>query len=143
MSEIKDLSRRVLGTRALLDAIAERDTIDRAELQECMQEVGSDRQRVVADDGTDLGTVTLSGGKLTAQVADPAVFFAWVVECHPNRLQVDGAWRSALLRRLTDHGGTPWDPYTDGPIPGVEFRLSGPRMTARPNAAAKERMRQV
>ena len=94
---MRDIARRAIGEKAILDAAKELHDATRELLSEGMH--AGDRYTIKADDGTDLGMVYVSDPKGTLRVVDEAAFVAWVQANHPDAIipTVNPAWQRTLL----------------------------------------------
>lgn len=122
MSELVDTARRALFWRAVEEQV--KDQADRAvaEAREVMRELGAERTRIHADDGAELGVVTLSRGKPKAAVVDEAAFKSWVASRHPEELMtvVNPAFvRKILSDAEKEPEGLAVDRDTGEVIPGI------------------------
>lgn len=77
----------VLAWAGLKDFAAKGYEEARARQLLAMDEAGSEKQRGLAADGTDLGSVTLRRGEWVAEVADPGAFLDWVIDKHPTEYE--------------------------------------------------------
>lgn len=124
--DIRDLARRAVGEKAILDAAKELNDQTRAALLEAMG--AGDRLMV----GT-LGSVTRTAPKPTYRVTDREAFTAWVAEHFPEAIvttrTVVPAWEADAIKT----GHTP-----DGEeIPGVQLVEGGSYLQVRPTAEAR------
>ena len=126
---MRDLARRAIGEKAILDAARGLHDETRAALAEAME--AGDRVKIKADDGTDLGMVYVSDPKGTLRVVDEAAFVAWVQANHPDAIipTVNPAWQRALLSAGCDANGEVPD--------GCETVVVLPTLTVKPTDEAR------
>ena len=126
---MRDIARRAIGEKAILDAAKELHDETRAALAKAME--AGDRVKIKADDGTDLGMVYVSDPRGTLRVVDEAAFVAWVQANHPGAIipTVNPAWQRALLSAGCD---------TNGEVPdGCETVVGRPTLTVKPTDEAR------
>ena len=126
---MRDIARRAIGEKAILDAAKELHDATRELLSEGMH--AGDRYTIKADDGTDLGMVYVTNPKGTLRVVDEESFLAWVQANHPTAIipQVNPAWKRALLSAGAD---------VNGEIPdGCETVVGAPTLTVKPTNEAR------
>lgn len=126
--EARDLARRAIGEKAILDAAKELHDQTRAELAGELE--AGDRVTIKAD-GTPLGMVYVTDPKGTLRIVDDEAFLAWVQANHPTAIipAVNPAWRRALLAAGADSNGEVPD--------GCEVIVGRPTLTVKPSDAAK------
>lgn len=125
----RDIARRAIGEKAILDAAKELHDQTRAALADGMEP--GDRLTVKADDGTALGMVYVTDPKGTLRIVDDAAFLAWVQANHPTAIipAVNPSWQRALLTAGADSNGEVPD--------GCEVVVGRPTLTVKPSDAAK------
>lgn len=138
---MKEMARRIIAARLVEDVAKMEGRRSKEAMSTAMESTGADRVRVSDDDGTALGTVSLSQGRMSAHVIDDASFVEWVAREHPEAMvtMVDPGWRDRLLVACRA-AGEPVDPDTGEVVPGVEVTRSASHLVARPTDAARERM---
>ena len=126
---MRDIARRAIGEKAILDAAKELHDQTRAALAEGME--AGDRLTIKADDGTALGMAYVSDPKGTLRIVDDEAFLAWVQANHPTAIipAVNAAWQRALLAAGADANGEVPD--------GCEVVVGRPTLTVKPSDAAK------
>lgn len=125
----RDIARRAIGEKAILDAAKQLNDQTRAELAGQMEP--GDRLTIKADDGTPLGMAYVSDPKGTLRVVDDAAFLEWVQANHPTAIipAVNPSWQRALLAAGAD---------TNGEVPdGCEVVVGSPTLTVKPSDEAK------
>lgn len=126
---MRDIARRAIGEKSILDAAKELHDATRALLSEGMH--AGDRYTIKADDGTDLGMVYVTNPKGTLRVVDEESFLNWVERNHPTAIipQVNPAWKRTLLSAGAD---------VNGEIPdGCETVVGAPTLTVKPTDEAR------
>lgn len=148
MSELQATARTILVLRAVEQVLKAAIADAKGAAGESMRLVGADRVRVVADDGADLGTVTMAAGRRTVQVVDEAAFTRWVQKTYPDEV-VPTVRRAFRERLFADALGRtePGEDIVVGPdgevIPGLVLATGEPYPACRLTADAKQRMRDV
>lgn len=144
--QIQGAARVVMATRLIGDVVKDETDAAKVTVRELMQQTGAEKLRVTDDAGNNLGTVSLTAGRVSARVVDEAAFLAWVVHNHPDETQtvVREAFRRKVLDSATskaEHG----NPTAVGPdgevVPGVEVVHGVPYVSCRPTPEARDRMR--
>lgn len=145
MSELQPAARQVMALRLVESFVKDQLSTARGGLVNEMGQLGVERVRVSDEAGTDLGTVSLAAGRVTAKVVDEAAFLRWVKHNHPT--EVVETVRDSFRKKLFDGAvakAEPDDPTAVGPdgevIPGVELVHNQPYPTCRPTDEAKQRM---
>ena len=126
--EARDIARRAIGEKAILDAAKELHDQTRAELAGELE--AGDRVTIKAD-GTPLGMVYVTDPKDALRIVDEVAFLAWVQANHPTAIipAVNPAWQRALLAAGAD---------SNGEVPaGCEVVVGRPTLTVKPSDAAK------
>ena len=126
--EARDIARRAIGEKAILDAAKELHDQTRAELAGELE--AGDRVTIKAD-GTPLGMVYVTDPKGTLRVVDEESFLRWVERNHPTAIipQVNPAWKRTLLSAGAD---------VNGEIPdGCETVVGAPTLTVKPTDEAR------
>ena len=126
---MRDIARRAIGEKAILDAAKELHDQTRTELTVGME--AGDRLTIKADDGTPLGMVYVTDPKGTIRVVDDEAFLAWVERNHPTAIipQVNPSWKRTLLSAGAD---------VNGEIPdGCETVVGAPTLTVKPTDEAR------
>ena len=126
---MRDIARRAIGEKAILDAAKELHDATRELLSEGMH--AGDRYTIKADDGTDLGMVYVTNPKGTLRVVDEEAFLRWVERNHPTALiqQVNPSWKRALLSAGAD---------VNGEVPdGCETVVGAPTRPVKPTDKAR------
>ncbi|MGH3518822.1 MAG: hypothetical protein ACRDQ7_15670 [Haloechinothrix sp.] len=144
MSEIQAVARAALALNALAGSVLDEQTSARAVAFHRLAVSGAERVRVKDDDGEELGSVSLTKGRVSARVADQDAYMQWVAKRYPEQVETVQVVRSAFTERVLNTAkatGVPVDTETGEVIPGVEVSDGSPGITIRPNAVAKERMR--
>ncbi len=144
MGDVKGAARSAMAAQLVAKLVTEHGAGFKSDLLAAMADLGAERIRVADDDGTDLGAVSITPGRVSAKVTDAAAFQRWVSERHPSEMvqQV----RESFTRRVLDQAaaaGDPVDAATGEVIPGVEVSAGEPYLTVRPTAEAKARMRET
>ena len=126
--EARDIARRAIGEKAILDAAKELHDQTRAELAGELE--AGDRVTIKAD-GTPLGMVYVTDPKGALRIVDEVAFLAWVQANHPTAIipAVNPAWQRALLSAGADSNGEVPD--------GCEVVVGRPTLTVKPSDAAK------
>ena len=126
--EARDVARRAIGEKAILDAAKELHDQTRAELAGELE--AGDRVTIKAD-GTPLGMVYVTDPKGTLRIVDDEAFLAWVQANHPTAIipAVNPAWQRALLAAGADSNGEVPD--------GCEVIVGRPTLVVKPSDAAK------
>lgn len=126
--EARDIARRAIGEKAILDAAKELHDQTRAELAGELE--AGDRVTIKAD-GTPLGMVYVTDPKGTLRIVDDEAFLAWVQANHPTAIipAVNPAWQRALLAAGADSNGEVPD--------GCEVVVGRPTLVVKPSDAAK------
>lgn len=144
MGDLKQAARSALTAQLVSGLVGDHGKAFKANVLEQMSELGAERLRVPDDDGTDLGTVSITPGRKSAKITDTQAFTAWVADRYPDELvRVVG---EAFTRKLLDSAlaaGEPVDVRTGEVIPGVEVAVSDAYLTVRPSSEAKTRMRET
>lgn len=141
--DLKNSARIALAAKLITDWAKIHITDAKTTTQDLMNQVGADRVRVTDEDGTDLGTITITPGRTTAHITDPDAFNQWVATRYPERVHqvptIEAAW---LDRTLHAAGklGEPVDTETGEVIPGVTITTGDPYLTTRASTEARERM---
>ncbi|MEU4558595.1 hypothetical protein AB0F72_09395 [Actinoplanes sp. NPDC023936] len=141
---MKQAARSALAAQLVSKLVDEHGAGFKHSLRAAMADTGAERVRVLDDDGTDLGAVSMSSGRVAAKVTDPAAFLAWVADRYPSELVQ--AVRESFTRKVLDHAvavGDPVDAGTGEVIPGVEISTGESFLTVRPTAEARVRMRET
>lgn len=148
MSDLQPAARRITALRVLESLLKEEIDPARADAREAMETLGAERVRVGDETGTNLGSVSLSAGRVTARVADERALLEWVRRNHPTEVQTVEVIRPAFVKVLLDGAvakADPGEPTAVGPdgevLPGVEVVHGQPYVSVRPTTEAKERMR--
>ena len=139
---MKDTARRAIAATLITGLVKSEGDHYKAELLAAFNESGAERVRVTDVDGTDLGSVSKSKGRISARVTDEAALLEWVKVNHPEHIlrQVNATYRDQLLA-VAKTGGDPIDPETGELVPGIEIFEGDPSVSARPTPEAKDRMR--
>ena len=126
--EAREVARRAIGEKAILDAAKELHDQTRAELSGEIE--AGDRVTIKAD-GTPLGMVYVTDPKGTLRIVDDEAFLAWVQANHPTAIipAVNPAWQRALLSAGADSNGEVPD--------GCEVIVGRPTLVVKPSDAAK------
>lgn len=126
----RDLARRAIGEKAILDAARQLHDETRAELAGLME--AGDRLVIRTDDGTPLGSAYVTDPKGTLRVVDDTAFLDWVQANHPTAIvpTVNPAWQRALLAAGCDINGEVPD--------GCELVVGSPTLTVRPSPESRE-----
>ena len=126
--EARDIARRAIGEKAILDAAEKLHAQTRAELAGELE--AGDRVTIKAD-GTPLGMVYVTDPKGTLRIVDDEAFLAWVQANHPTAIipAVNPAWQRALLAAGADSNGEVPD--------GCEVIVGRPTLVVKPSDAAK------
>ena len=126
--EARDIARRAIGEKAILDAAKELHDQTRAELAGELE--AGDRVTIKAD-GTPLGMVYVTDPKGTLRIVDDEAFLVWVQANHPTAIipAVNPAWQRALLAAGADSNGEVPD--------GCEVIVGRPTLVVKPSDAAK------
>lgn len=142
MTSMQEAARTTMAAKLISDAVAAEHKPVKAELLDTMTAAGAERVRVTDADGDNLGTVSLSAGRASAKLTDPAAFTAWVAERYPSEMvqAVRGSFTGKVLEQATALGEAV-DQATGEVIPGVEIVTGDPYVTVRPNDLARTRMR--
>jgi hypothetical protein len=144
MGDMKGAARSAMAAQLVSKLVAEDAATFKTGLLALMADSGAERVRVTDDDGTDLGAVSITAGRVQAKVTDPKAFAAWVAERYPSELV--HLVREAFTRKVLDAAvgaGEPVDMATGEVVPGVEVSVGEPYLTVRPTTAAKDRMRET
>lgn len=138
------IPRRVIAAKLVADELKEIERTAKAELMELADAVGATSFTVKDDDGTKLGTVSKSEGRVAAKVVDEAALLAWVKANRPDQLRqvVEDAYVKALLKSAVENGDAV-DVETGEIIPGIEVMQGSPFVSARPTPEAKARMKDL
>ena len=142
MGDMKQAARSAMAAQLIAGIITDHHKPLKADLLADMTDLGAERVRVTDDDGTDLGSLSVSSGRVKAKVTDRRAFVEWVARQYPDELE--RAVREAFEKKLLDAAtaaGDPVDASTGEVIPGVEVVAGEPYLTVRPTAEAKTRMR--
>jgi hypothetical protein len=144
MTDMKATARTVIAAKLVADEIKARGDEAKADLLYEMTSSGAERMRVLDEDGTDLGPVSIGTGRISATVVDEAAFTKWVANTYPEAIvqTVSPDMRLRLLN-AAKKAGEPVDVATGELIPGVDISQGANYVTARPTAEAKERMREL
>jgi len=144
MTDMKHRARTVIAAKLVADEIKARGDEAKAELLYEMTASGAERIRVLDEDGTDLGPVSIGTGRISATVVDEGAFVEWVAANYPEAIvqTVSPDMRLRLLN-AAKKAGDPVDVATGEVIPGVDISQCANYVTARPSAEAKERMRDL
>ncbi|MER7078163.1 MULTISPECIES: hypothetical protein [Bacteria] len=91
-------------------------------------------------DGQALGSVSVTTGRTTARVTDPAAFAAWCAEHYPTEVEHRPVVRESFVRAVLDaskHAGQAAMPDGTLDVPGIDVAEGDPYVTVRlaPNAA--------
>ena len=126
--EARDIARRAIGEKAILDAAEKLHAQTRAELAGELE--AGDRVTIKAD-GTPLGMVYVTDPKGTLRIVDDEAFLAWVERNHPTAIVplLNPAWQRALLAKGADENGEVPD--------GCEVIVGRPTLVVKPSDAAK------
>lgn len=144
MGDIKGAARSAMAAQLISKLVADHGGTFKADLLRLMADLGAERIRVTDDDGTDLGAVSVSPGRVSARVVDEKAFTAWVADRYP--FEIVHAVGAAFARKLLDAAagaGAAVDTATGEEIPGVEVSAGDPFLTVRPTADARARMRET
>lgn len=145
-SDIRSASRLVMATRLIADVLKDETDAAKATTRDLMGHTGAERVRVTDEAGNNLGTVTLTAGRVSARVVDEAAFLAYVQRNHPGETQamVRDSFRKKLLDSATGKAEQ-GDPTAVGPdgevLPGVEVVHGVSYVACRPTPEARDRMR--
>lgn len=124
--------------KALSDRIKEQDRDVRADAADLLDP--GDRKSAVLEDGTDVGTVSMSKPKARVTVTDDRAFLAWVQANAPSEIQsvVGEAYRKGLLARVevTDEGVV--DPKTGEIVDGLGSKMGDPSISVRQTEDQRE-----
>ena len=126
--EAREVARRAIGEKAILDAAKELHDQTRADLAGELE--AGDRVTIKAD-GVSLGMVYVTDPKGTLRIVDDEAFLAWVQANHPTAIipAVNPAWQRALLSAGADSNGEVPD--------GCEVIVGRPTLVVKPSDAAK------
>lgn len=142
-SNLRDQARATMAAKLLSDWVKTHANDARTTTHTLMNDTGSEKIRVSDDQGTDLGTITLTKGRTSAHVSDQAAFLEWVMQRYPQHVHItptiDPSWLERTLNTATKLG-TPVDTETGELIPGLTINTSEPYLTTRPSMEARERM---
>lgn len=135
------IPRRVIAAKLVADELKNIEKAAKAEAVKLSEATGATTFTVKDDDGTKLGTVSVSDGKKTAKVSDESALLAWVKANRPDQLRyvVEPAYIDALKKLAVEHGSAV-DKDTGEVIPGIEVTEGDPFASARPTAEAKALM---
>lgn len=97
------------------------------------------REPAELPDGTRLGSVTMTEGRVTAKVTDDRALTAWAEKKAPSEITttVRDGYKTKLLDRAKKDGGA-FDPDTGEQIPGITVENGDPYPTFKPAAGAVE-----
>jgi hypothetical protein len=134
MSDARGLAVQAVALRALAERVDDRLDDVKAELRGVIGP--NDRTTARLDNGTAIGTVTYTNGRVAASVVDPAAFLAWVRLNHPDEIvqAVRDSFRDAVLATCKRIGAPV---NRDGEvIPGVRVMVGDPYLMVRPDTDA-------
>lgn len=132
---------RLAATRAALgkffeDRLKEARRILNAEVMDALD--AGDRKGAVLDDGTDVGTVSVTKGRTSLQITDSAAFMEWVRENSPHNLftpepveQVRPAFTKALIAGAKVIDGLIVDTETGEVVPGLAQKTGDPYVSVK------------
>lgn len=134
--------RRVIAAKLVADELKDIERAAKADLMELADATGATSFTAKDDDGTKLGTVSKSEGRVSAKVVDDDALLAWVKANRPDQLRqvVEDAYVKALLKTAVENGDAV-DERTGEVIPGIEVTQAAPFVSARPTAEAKALMK--
>lgn len=126
----KDLARRLLLEKAILDALQDANAKARAAISQEYEPGDADTVRL---DEQPVGKVSMSKGATTARVVDRVAFTGWMVANRPEDVEevhdfrVRPATEKALLAQAKSDGGL-FDRTTGEEIPGVQVTTGAPQL---------------
>lgn len=136
----KELARRLVLQKAILDQLGAADAVDRREARVEYESGDADTVRV---DGAEFGRVRRDKGRRSFRVTDPAKFELWVQQVVPDEWvsvpQVNPVFKAAILKagEYVDADGVVHNPD------GVEMFLSEGNLVVTPTEAATEWAMQI
>lgn len=134
MTDIRGLAVQSIALAELGKRVKERADRVKRELAEALDP--GDRKTAALDDGTVVGSISYVKGRKSARVSNEAALTAWVAANHPDEIvqQIRPAYRAALLE-LAKTNGVAADPTTGEIVPGIEFDVTDPYLSAKPDPA--------
>jgi hypothetical protein len=128
MSDARQAAVRVAALKALLDKV--RDAYEQARADAGATLSVGDRLHAALPDGADIGTVSVTAGRTTAKVTNPAALLEWVRVNAPDEVEtvavVRESYVGALLSRCENVDGAAMHAKTGELLPGVRFETSDP-----------------
>lgn len=145
---VREATDEAFAWQCLADALGDLVSEARDRARRSMTEMASEKQAVLADDGDRLGTVSLGGSDLKAEVLSKAKLVAWVKEHHPTEIveDVNPAFTLKLMGMAVDQARE--DGVIGGEVlPGIHVGEANPVMrivkTARGRALGRELLARV
>lgn len=131
----REAALRLAALKALKDRVDDAYTSARKAALAAMDP--GDRKSAVLDDGTDIGTVSVTKPKLRAAVVDERAFLAWVKAEAPGEIveSVRETYRRHILGRVERYGNVVDTETGEILADGVELRPSEPYATCRQSDA--------
>jgi hypothetical protein len=119
---------RVAALKALRDKVSDAYNQARADAVAALSP--GDRLHAALPDGSDIGTVSVGGGKTTAKVTNPLDLLEWVKVNAPDEVEtvarVRESYVGALLARCENVDGAAMHAKTGELLPGVRFETGEP-----------------
>lgn len=144
--ELKHHARVALAAKLITDWAKTHVTDAKHITEQLMNDVGADRVKVADDDGTELGSITITKGHRTAHISDPDAFHAWVMQRYPQHVHIIPTIEPRWLERTLNTAsklGTPVDTDTGEVIPGITITDGAPYLVTRSTNEAKQRMSEL
>lgn len=125
----RDAAATAAVMKALAGRVKEGETRAKADVMAHLDP--GDRKHAVLPDGTDIGTVSITKGRETFRVTDPAAFLAWVRDTAPSEVveSVNPTFQRKVLDGIKDGGELP---------PGVEPGWGDPYVSVRQSETQAE-----
>jgi hypothetical protein len=128
MSDARQAAIRVAALKALLDKV--KAAYDQARADAVAALSPGDRMHAALPDGADIGTVSVTPGRTTAKVNNPAALLEWVRVNAPDEVEtvarVRESYLGALLARCENVDGAAMHAKTGELLPGVRFETGDP-----------------
>jgi hypothetical protein len=116
---MRDEAARIAAIKIIKDHLTKLDRESRDELADMMEPGDAIGARL---DGLKLGKVSMREGSLSASIADPGAFLAWVKDDRPDEIQVTESVRELHVKNCLERA-------KEGEIiPGIDLRESAPTL---------------
>jgi hypothetical protein len=128
MGDARQAAVRVAALKALYDKVRAAYNQARTDALDALSP--GDRLHAALSDGSDIGTVSVTPGRTTAKVVNPAALLEWVRINAPDEIEhvptVRESYLGVLLSRAENVDGMAMNGKTGELLPGVRFETGDP-----------------